>query len=54
MHRRPDRRGTPTPTPGGLTDNGTKGKRARKVPIAEEIRLLGAPRSLPSPIVMTR
>ncbi|MDX3249208.1 site-specific integrase [Streptomyces sp. ME18-1-4] len=27
-----------TPTPGGLTDKGTKGKRARKVPIVEEIR----------------
>ncbi|MFJ2509941.1 tyrosine-type recombinase/integrase [Streptomyces griseoviridis] len=31
-----------TPAPGGLTDKGTKGKRARKVPIIEEIRPLVA------------
>ncbi|MFF3822559.1 tyrosine-type recombinase/integrase [Streptomyces griseus] len=31
-----------TPAPGGLTDKGTKGKRARKVPIVEEIRPLVA------------
>ncbi|MFD0421018.1 tyrosine-type recombinase/integrase [Streptomyces parvus] len=35
-----------TPAPGGLTDKGTKGKRARKVPIVEEIRLLVAQRIL--------
>ncbi|MDO0910032.1 hypothetical protein QQM39_03900 [Streptomyces sp. DT2A-34] len=29
-----------TPAPGGLTDNGTQGKRARKVPTVEEIRPL--------------
>ncbi|MFD5655518.1 tyrosine-type recombinase/integrase [Streptomyces sp. NPDC127039] len=41
-----------TPAPGGLTDKGTKGKRARKVPIIEEIRPLVAQRILsagPSP-----
>src|SRR4029078_5937226 len=27
-----------TPGPGGLIDKGTKGKRARKVPIIEEVR----------------
>ncbi|WST80233.1 hypothetical protein OG762_40670 [Streptomyces sp. NBC_01136] len=27
-----------TPAPGGLVDKGTKGKRARQVPITEEIR----------------
>ncbi|MEV8288664.1 tyrosine-type recombinase/integrase [Streptomyces niveus] len=32
--------------PGGLTDEGTKGKRARKVPIVEEIRPLVAQRLL--------
>ncbi|MEV6246722.1 site-specific integrase [Streptomyces sp. NPDC051742] len=31
-----------TPAPGGLVDKGTKGKRARKVPIIEEIRPLVA------------
>ncbi|MFF7403040.1 tyrosine-type recombinase/integrase [Streptomyces murinus] len=31
-----------TPAPGGLTDKGTKGKRARKVPIIEAIRPLAA------------
>ncbi|MER7969726.1 site-specific integrase [Streptomyces sp. NPDC096080] len=35
-----------TPAPGGLTDKGTKGKRARKVPIIEEIRPLVAQRIL--------
>lgn len=35
-----------TPAPGGLTDKGTKGKRARKVPIVEEIRPLVAQRIL--------
>jgi integrase len=35
-----------TPAPGGLTDKGTKGKRARKVPIIEEIRPLVAQRVL--------
>lgn len=35
-----------TPAPGGLTDKGTKGKRARKVPIVEEIRPLVAQRLL--------
>ncbi|WP_228022477.1 tyrosine-type recombinase/integrase [Streptomyces acidicola] len=35
-----------TPAPGGLTDKGTKGKRARKVPIVEEIRPLIAQRIL--------
>jgi integrase len=35
-----------TPAPGGLTDKGTKGKRARKVPIVEEIRPLVAQRVL--------
>ncbi|MFJ2671609.1 tyrosine recombinase XerC [Streptomyces sp. NPDC087525] len=35
-----------TPAPGGLTDKGTKGKRARKVPIVEEIRPLLAQRIL--------
>ncbi|MEV8361776.1 tyrosine-type recombinase/integrase [Streptomyces niveus] len=35
-----------TPAPGGLTDKGTKGKRARKVPIIEEIRPLVAQRLL--------
>lgn len=35
-----------TPAPGGLTDKGTKGKRARKVPIVEEIRSLVAQRIL--------
>lgn len=35
-----------TPAPGGLTDKGTKGKRARKVPIIEEIRPLVAERVL--------
>ncbi|MFH8360808.1 hypothetical protein ACH4FV_14635 [Streptomyces anulatus] len=35
-----------TPAPGGLTDKGTKGKRARKVPIVEEIRPLVAQRYL--------
>ncbi|MFF9902002.1 tyrosine-type recombinase/integrase [Streptomyces olivaceus] len=35
-----------TPAPGGLTDKGTKGKRARKVPILEEIRPLVAQRIL--------
>nr|WP_232543903.1 tyrosine-type recombinase/integrase [Streptomyces buecherae] len=35
-----------TPAPGGLTDKGTKGKRARKVPIVEEIRPLTAQRIL--------
>ncbi|MEU5339684.1 MULTISPECIES: tyrosine-type recombinase/integrase [unclassified Streptomyces] len=35
-----------TPAPGGLTDKGTKGKRARKVPIVEEIRSLVAQRVL--------
>ncbi|MBB5936520.1 hypothetical protein FHS42_003595 [Streptomyces zagrosensis] len=34
------------PAPGGLTDKGTKGKRARKVPIVEEIRSLVAQRIL--------
>ncbi|MFD9785733.1 site-specific integrase [[Kitasatospora] papulosa] len=32
-----------TPAPGGLTDEGTKGERARKVPVVEEIRPLVAP-----------
>ncbi|MER7220238.1 tyrosine-type recombinase/integrase [Streptomyces eurythermus] len=35
-----------TPAPGGLTDKGTKGKRARKVSIIEEIRSLVAQRIL--------
>ncbi|MDT0408578.1 MULTISPECIES: tyrosine-type recombinase/integrase [Streptomyces] len=35
-----------TPAPGGLTDKGTKGKRARFVPIVEEIRPLVAQRIL--------
>ncbi|MEU2619656.1 tyrosine-type recombinase/integrase [Streptomyces sp. NPDC007157] len=35
-----------TPAPGGLIDKGTKGKRARKVPIVEEIRPLVAQRVL--------
>ncbi|MET7678810.1 hypothetical protein [Streptomyces seoulensis] len=35
-----------TPAPGGLTDKGTKDKRARKVPIIEEIRPLVAQRIL--------
>ncbi|EGX56086.1 phage integrase [Streptomyces zinciresistens K42] len=35
-----------TPAPGGLTDKGTKGKSARKVPIIEEIRPLVAQRIL--------
>ncbi|MFF4767459.1 tyrosine-type recombinase/integrase [Streptomyces sp. NPDC001255] len=35
-----------TPAPGGLTDKGTKGKRARFVPIVEEIRPLVAHRIL--------
>ncbi|MBK3565220.1 site-specific integrase [Streptomyces sp. MBT62] len=35
-----------TPAPGGLADKGTKGKRARKVPIIEEIRPLVAQRIL--------
>ncbi|WP_431038358.1 tyrosine-type recombinase/integrase [Streptomyces sp. P6-2-1] len=35
-----------TPAPGGLTDKGTKGKRARFVPIIEEIRPLVAQRIL--------
>ncbi|MFJ8854829.1 tyrosine-type recombinase/integrase [Streptomyces sp. NPDC102437] len=35
-----------TPAPGGLTDKGNKGKRARKVPIVEEIRPLVAQRIL--------
>jgi integrase len=35
-----------TPAPGGLTDKGTKGKRARRVPIIEEIRPLVAQRIL--------
>ncbi|MDF3148874.1 site-specific integrase [Streptomyces sp. T21Q-yed] len=35
-----------TPAPGGLTDKGTKGKRARRVPIVEEIRPLIAQRVL--------
>ncbi|MEU8953137.1 hypothetical protein AB0C93_02405 [Streptomyces sp. NPDC048518] len=35
-----------TPAPGGLTDKGTKGKRARKVPIIEEIHPLVAQRIL--------
>ncbi|MCL8012167.1 hypothetical protein M1L21_13490 [Streptomyces sp. AS02] len=35
-----------TPSPGGLTDRGTKGKRARKDPIVEEIRPLIAHRIL--------
>ncbi|MFG2116674.1 tyrosine-type recombinase/integrase [Streptomyces sp. NPDC048718] len=35
-----------TPTPGGLVDKGTKGKRARQVPIIEEIRPLVAQRVL--------
>ncbi|WTK92697.1 tyrosine-type recombinase/integrase [Streptomyces sp. NBC_01508] len=35
-----------TPAPGGLTDKGTKGKRAPKVPIVEEIRPLVAQRLL--------
>ncbi|MCX4595896.1 site-specific integrase [Streptomyces sp. NBC_01549] len=41
-----------TPAPGGLTDKGTKGKRAGKVPIVEEIRPLVAQRILspPAPI----
>jgi integrase len=29
-----------TPSPGGLVDKGTKGKRARTVPLIEEIREL--------------
>ncbi|MFD8644204.1 MULTISPECIES: tyrosine-type recombinase/integrase [Streptomyces] len=35
-----------TPAPGGLVDKGTKGKRARQVPIIEEIRPLVAQRIL--------
>ncbi|MFE6101927.1 tyrosine-type recombinase/integrase [Streptomyces laurentii] len=35
-----------TPAPGGLVDKGTKGKRARQVPIIEEIRPLVAQRVL--------
>ncbi len=35
-----------TPAPGGLTDKGTKGKRARKVPIVGGIRPLVAQRTL--------
>ncbi|MFB7423656.1 tyrosine-type recombinase/integrase [Streptomyces hydrogenans] len=35
-----------TPAPGGLVDKGTKGKRARQVPIIEEIRPLVAQRAL--------
>ncbi|MFE7449852.1 tyrosine-type recombinase/integrase [Streptomyces griseus] len=35
-----------TPAPGGLTDKGTRGKRARKVPIVEEVRPLVAQRIL--------
>ncbi|MFE5945398.1 tyrosine-type recombinase/integrase [Streptomyces sp. NPDC056480] len=35
-----------TPAPGGLIDKGTKGKRARQVPIIEEIRPLVAQRIL--------
>ncbi|MCW8096888.1 tyrosine-type recombinase/integrase [Streptomyces tauricus] len=35
-----------TPAPGGLTDKATKGKRARKVPLIEEIRPLVAARLL--------
>ncbi|MGQ4718830.1 tyrosine-type recombinase/integrase [Streptomyces anulatus] len=37
-----------TPAPGGLTYKGTKGKRARRVPIVEEIRPLVARRTLPT------
>ncbi|MEU3430862.1 site-specific integrase [Streptomyces gardneri] len=37
-----------TPAPGGLIDKGTKGKRARQVPIIEEIRPLVAQRILAS------
>ncbi|WP_241846519.1 tyrosine-type recombinase/integrase [Streptomyces sp. TSRI0395] len=36
----------PHPRPGGLTDKGNKSKRARKVPIVEEIRPLVAQRIL--------
>lgn len=35
-----------TPAPGGLVDKGTKGRRARQVPIIEEIRPLVAQRVL--------
>ncbi|MFE4831257.1 tyrosine-type recombinase/integrase [Streptomyces sp. NPDC056672] len=35
-----------TPAPGGLTDKNTKGKRARQVPLIEEIRPLVAERLL--------
>lgn len=35
-----------TPAPGGLSDKGTKGKRARQVPVIEEIRPLVAQRIL--------
>lgn len=42
-----------TPTPGGLTGKGTKGKRARKVPIVEEIRPLVAQASCPPAPIRT-
>lgn len=35
-----------TPAPGGLVDKGTKGKRARKVPLIEEVRPMVAQRLL--------
>lgn len=35
-----------TPAPGRLTDKGTEGKRARKVPVVEEIRPLVSRRIL--------
>lgn len=42
-----------TPEPGGLPDKGTKGKRARKVPVVEEIRPSSPSASCPSTPIRT-